>query len=64
VVKSLRACADLHEHDGSGDERMPARALRRTIDHAQIAALRARVRERRLVDPDDYLLIDELLGVA
>jgi transposase len=36
----------------------------RTIDHAGIAALRARVRERRLVEPDDYLVIDDLLGLA
>jgi hypothetical protein len=43
---------------------MSAPAPQRTIDHAEIASLRARVRERRLVEPDDYLLIDNLLGLA
>jgi hypothetical protein len=43
---------------------MPTPAAQRTIDHAEIAALRTRVRERRLVEPDDYLLIDDLLGLA
>jgi transposase len=43
---------------------MQTPAAQRTIDHAEIAALRARIRERRLVEPDDYLLIDDLLGLA
>jgi hypothetical protein len=43
---------------------MQTRAPERTINHAQIATLRARVREHQLVDPDDYLLLDELLGLA
>jgi hypothetical protein len=43
---------------------MSTNAPRRSIDHAEIAALRARVRERRLVEPDDYLVIDDLLGLA
>ena len=51
-------------HHSLGDGRMSTSAPRRSIDHAEIAALRARLRERRLVDPDDFLLIDDLLGIA
>src|SRR4051812_4968933 len=43
---------------------MATATAQRTIDHAEIATLRAQVRERRLVEPDDYLLIDDLLGLA
>jgi hypothetical protein len=59
-----RGHADLSEQHSSGDGRMATLAAQRTIDHAEIAALRARVRERQLVEPDDYLLIDDLLGLA
>ena len=43
---------------------MPTSTPRRSIDQSEIAALRARVRERQLVEPDDFLLIDDLLGLA
>src|SRR6516162_9469617 len=59
-----RGHADLSEQHSLGDGRMATPAAQRTIDHAEIAALRARVRERQLVEPDDYLLIDDLLGLA
>ncbi len=56
--------ADLYEQQSLGDGRTAMPGAQRTIDHAEITALRSRVRERRLVAPDDYLLIDELLGRA
>ena len=59
-----RGLADLSQKHRLVDGRMPTPAAQRTIDHAEIATLRLRVRQRRLVEPDDYVLVDDLLGLA